>query len=166
MFRTIEDFLTDWEQESTSTLKIFTALTDDSLTQKVHKEGRTLSRLAWHITETIGEMLKHAGLEISDEIKKGTQPAQVSKFVEAYEQSSRAAVDVVKKQWTNAMLPEEIPMYGQQWRRGDVLSSLIRHQTHHRAQMTVLMRQAGLKVPGLYGPAKEEWSAYGMEAEQ
>ena len=24
-----------------------------------------------------------------------------------------------------------------------------------------LMRQAGLKVPGLYGPAMEEWSAYG-----
>jgi hypothetical protein len=27
--------------------------------------------------------------------------------------------------------------------------------------MTVLMRQAGLKVPGIYGPAKEEWSIYG-----
>ncbi len=30
--------------------------------------------------------------------------------------------------------------------------------------MTVLMRQAGLKVPGTYGPAKEEWGAIGMEA--
>jgi uncharacterized damage-inducible protein DinB len=28
--------------------------------------------------------------------------------------------------------------------------------------MTVLMRQAGIKVPGVYGPAKEEWAAYGM----
>jgi hypothetical protein len=28
--------------------------------------------------------------------------------------------------------------------------------------MTVLMRQAGLKVPGVYGPAREEWAAYGM----
>jgi len=25
------------------------------------------------------------------------------------------------------------------------------------------MRQAGLKVPGTYGPAKEEWGAFGME---
>jgi hypothetical protein len=24
------------------------------------------------------------------------------------------------------------------------------------------MRQAGLRVPGVYGPALEEWSAYGM----
>ena len=30
--------------------------------------------------------------------------------------------------------------------------------------MTVLMRQAGLTVPGVYGPAKEEWATAGMEA--
>ena len=30
--------------------------------------------------------------------------------------------------------------------------------------MTVLMRQAGLTVPGVYGPAKEEWAVAGMEA--
>jgi len=43
-----------------------------------------------------------------------------------------------------------------------VLVSLITHQAHHRGQMTVLMRQAGLKVPGVYGPAREEWAAMGM----
>lgn len=166
MFRTVDDFINDWNEEAASTLKVFRTITDDSLDQKTYKEGRTLARLAWHITETVGEMLKQAGLEISDEIKKGQQPAKVSKFVDAYEASSRVAAEVVKKQWSDAMLPEVIPMYGQQWRRGDVLSSLIRHQAHHRAQMTVLMRQAGLKVPGVYGPAKEEWSAYGMEAEK
>ena len=33
--------------------------------------------------------------------------------------------------------------------------TLINHQNHHRGQMTVLMRQAGLTVPGVYGPAKK-----------
>ena len=42
--------------------------------------------------------------------------------------------------------------------------TLINHQNHHRGQMTVLMRQAGLTVPGVYGPAKEEWATAGMEA--
>ncbi len=28
-----------------------------------------------------------------------------------------------------------------------------------RGQMTVLMRQAVLAVPGIYGPAEEEWAA-------
>lgn len=30
--------------------------------------------------------------------------------------------------------------------------------------MTVLMRQAGLTVPGIYGLSKEEWANLGMEA--
>jgi hypothetical protein len=28
--------------------------------------------------------------------------------------------------------------------------------------MTVLMRQAGLVVPGVCGPAQHEWALYGM----
>jgi hypothetical protein len=27
------------------------------------------------------------------------------------------------------------------------------------------MRQAGLKVPGIYGPAREDWASMGMPAE-
>jgi uncharacterized damage-inducible protein DinB len=41
---------------------------------------------------------------------------------------------------------------------------MIKHIVHHRGQMTVLMRQAGVQVPGIYGPAREEWSQMGMEA--
>lgn len=43
-------------------------------------------------------------------------------------------------------------MYGEIWARGLTLFYLITHQAHHRGQMTVLMRQAGLPVPGIYGP--------------
>jgi hypothetical protein len=32
--------------------------------------------------------------------------------------------------------------------------------------MTVLMRFAGLEVPGVYGPAKEEWVAYNMAPQE
>jgi hypothetical protein len=28
--------------------------------------------------------------------------------------------------------------------------------------MTVLMRQAGLKVPGVYGPTLDDWAGYGV----
>jgi uncharacterized damage-inducible protein DinB len=41
---------------------------------------------------------------------------------------------------------------------------IIKHIIHHRGQMTVLMRQAGLKVPGVYGPAREEWEKIGLES--
>jgi uncharacterized damage-inducible protein DinB len=56
-------------------------------------------------------------------------------------------------------------MYGQRWKRGFTLTALVEHQIHHRGQMTVLMRQAGLRVPGIYGPAREDWASMGMKAE-
>ena len=60
------------------------------------------------------------------------------------------------------MLDDKVKMFGQVWKRSELLSSLVRHQVHHRGQMTILMRQAGLKVPGVYGPAREEWAKMGM----
>jgi uncharacterized damage-inducible protein DinB len=64
------------------------------------------------------------------------------------------------------MLNDDISAYGQTWKKGMILKMLNGHQIHHRGQMTVLMRQAGLKVPGVYGPSKEEWAAYGMPAQE
>ena len=52
--------------------------------------------------------------------------------------------------------------YGERWTRGYTLQALVGHQVHRRGQMTVLMRQAGLRVPGVF--AREEWSAFGMAA--
>ena len=54
-------------------------------------------------------------------------------------------------------------MYGETWKRGKSLPVFLTHEMHHRGQMTVIMRLAGLKVPGIYGPSKEEWTNYGME---
>jgi uncharacterized damage-inducible protein DinB len=85
-------------------------------------------------------------------------------MIRQYESAARAVGEAVAENWTEAMLTENIPMYGEQWPRGNMLWALMAHQAHHRGQMTVLMRQAGLKVPGIYGPAREEWAALNMPA--
>jgi len=86
-------------------------------------------------------------------------------IVAQYEKSAAMVVPAVRAKWSDAQLGEMIPMYGEQWPRGTMLNALIAHQTHHRGQMTVLMRQAGVPVPGMYGPSKEEWAAMGMPAQ-
>jgi uncharacterized damage-inducible protein DinB len=164
MFRRIEDFEQAWKQESESTLKILRALTDASLAQAVGPGGRTLGRLAWHIVLTLPEMMKHAGLAVTGPAEDAPQP-RLAEMIRTYESCARAVAQEVKRSWTDAMLDESIPMYGEPWKRGFVLSALIGHQTHHRAQMTVLMRQAGLRVPGIYGPAREEWAAMNVPAQ-
>jgi uncharacterized damage-inducible protein DinB len=163
MFRRIEDFQESWKYESESTLKMMRACTDASLSQAVAPGGRTLGRLAWHITVTLPEMMGHAGLPVSGPAQDAPIPS-LAEILSSYEQSAASVAAGVGSAWNDGMLEERIPMYGEQWRRGEVLSALIAHQTHHRGQMTVLMRQAGLRVPGVYGPAAEEWAQMGMPA--
>jgi uncharacterized damage-inducible protein DinB len=166
MFRSLDEFFGMWKDESAATAKIFNALSDTALDQKVYKDGRTVYTLAWHIIKTLSEMMEHAGLKVDAPPMNGTVPHKALKIVEAYERMSQSMTKAVKKNWTDAMLAEEVPMYGEKWTRGKVLTSLVVHQIHHRGQITVLMRQAGLKVPGVYGPAREEWASMGMQPQE
>ena len=162
MYRKIEDFEKDWTYESEATLKVFKNLRDDALDQRVTPEGRSLGFLAWHLVLTIGEMLGRTGLTLEAPDESAAVPSSAAMIVKAYEQAARSVQEQVRKNWADASLMEEVNMYGEMWKRGYALSSFIHHQTHHRGQMTVLMRQAGLLVPGVYGPSKEEWAQMGM----
>jgi uncharacterized damage-inducible protein DinB len=164
MYRTLEDFLNQWKQESAMTLQVLDMLTDESLKQQITSENRTLGRLGWHLTTTLGEMMGHAGLEFEATPDNLPVPSSAKEIADAYRFSSDAMVKAIQEQWTDATLPEERNMYGDNWTVEQVLASIVLHQTHHRGQMTVLMRQAGLKVPGLYGPAMEDWAAMGAPA--
>ena len=162
MFRTIEDFQKGWAYESEATLKILRALTDASLPQKVYPEGRSLGYLAWHTALAVGEMANAAGLPVDYPGEGAPMPAHAADMAAVYQSSADSLRDQVTRNWDDEKLLDTIDMYGEKWTRGQSLSILIHHQAHHRGQMTVLMRQAGLVVPGVYGPAKEEWVKYGL----
>jgi uncharacterized damage-inducible protein DinB len=164
MFRRIEDFQKDWVYESEATLKIMRALTDESLSRKVSEEGRSLGFVAWHLATTLNEMFGQAGLEIDAPAHDGEMPNRAEEIAAAYEKGAKSVAETVALNWSDEQLEDELPMYGEKWKKGIILHALICHQAHHRGQMTVLMRQAGLKVPGVYGPAKEEWQTMGMPA--
>lgn len=162
MYRIVQDFLDDWKYETDATVKIFQSLTDPSLGKKVSDEGRSLGYLAWHIVLTLGEMGGKSGLRVACPPEDTPQPSKATEITATYESAAKSVADEVRSKWTDSSLLEEIEMYGERLKRGFALSSLLAHQIHHRAQMTVLMRQAGLKVPGVYGPSREEWSQFGM----
>jgi len=162
MFRRVDDFLKAWEHERASTLKVLAVLTDASLAQAVTSEGRTLGRLAWHLATTPAEMMERTGLKVGGPSHESPPPKASAAILATYEAASKAVADGVAE-WTDATLAVQDEMYGEKWARGQTLQALIVHQAHHRGQMTVLMRQAGLNVPGVYGPSREEWTAFGMQ---
>jgi uncharacterized damage-inducible protein DinB len=162
VFSRIQDFQTIWKNETEATLKLFRVLTDASLNQSVAPQDRNLGRIAWHIATTIPEMMTQTGLRFSELDPHASVPSSAAAIAEAYEKVASALGEKVTAEWTDATLSSTDTLYGETWARGFTLAVLIHHQIHHRGQMTVLMRQAGLRVPGIYGPAREEWAGYGM----
>jgi len=162
VIRRIEDFEEIWTEESSRTSRIFSQLNDLSLSRSGGPEGRTLGRMAWHITLTIPEMMTQTGLSFSVAIPESPVPTSTEVIRGTYSLLSNELLAQVRAHWTDQTLEICDEMYGQHWKRGYTLTALIFHQIHHRGQMTLLMRQAGLTVPGLFGPAREEWTSMGM----
>ncbi|MHC4225649.1 MAG: DinB family protein [Planctomycetota bacterium] len=162
MFTSIEQFETHWTDEAGKTLRIFESLTDESLGQEVAGEHRTIARIASHITTSMPEMLQRMGIKLPLDVDAPV-PVTAAAAYQQYATTSNDLLAAIQADWTDETLSQVDDMYGMQWKRGFSLYVLLIHQTHHRGQMTVLMRQAGLKVPGIYGPAREEWEEYGMQ---
>jgi uncharacterized damage-inducible protein DinB len=163
MIRSLSDFEHLWSAQLESTQKVFKHLTDKSLSQEFSPHVRTLGRLAWHITVTIPEMMERTGLKIAGPRPEDPVPGSAKAIFAGYSQAAIALLEQIKSTWSDATLEITDDMYGEQWKRGKTLEALIHHEIHHRGEMIVLMRLAGLSVPGLYGPTREEWARYGME---
>ncbi|MEP0827236.1 MAG: DinB family protein [bacterium] len=163
MFTRIEDFLATWKQHSSGTQRYFDALTDSSLQQKSAAGERTIARAAWHIVTSLSEMAGRTGLKLSGPSESAPIPKTAKEITEGYRQLSHSLAEEVRKNWNDASLQVEDDMYGSNWKRGLTLRIIIDHEIHHRGQLSILMRQAGLKVPGIFGPSLEEWSQHGMK---
>jgi uncharacterized damage-inducible protein DinB len=164
MYRKLSDFEQAFAGTTEATGKVFAALTDKSLGQAVGEGYRTLGQLAWHLVTSYAEVMPRTGLTVKSVDDKSLPPASADAIRAGYAAVTKELGAAIKANWNDAALEVMDDMYGEQWPRGLTLSILLNHEIHHRGQMTVLMRQAGLKVPGVMGSSKEEWSAYGMEA--
>ena len=156
MFTAIRHFLNAWRHESASTARLFAELTDAALAQRVAPGHRTLGELAWHIVVSQREIVGRTGLAYDAPRKADAQPPRAAAIQSAYVDAAKALAAAVEREWKDETLRVKDSMYGQMWPRGLTLDVVLRHEIHHRGQMTVLMRQAGLRVPGLYGASKDE----------
>jgi uncharacterized damage-inducible protein DinB len=163
MYRKIADFVDDWKSEEQSTLKIFSMTGNEKISAKVADNIRSLGQLAWHITQTLTEMPHKAGIVKEDYLEHEPLPATFDEIISQYKKYSKKLITSLKKNWKDSDLIRLVELYGEKWEKRKVLSALINHQIHHRAQMTVIMRLQNMKVPGIYGPAREEWLQFGMQ---
>jgi uncharacterized damage-inducible protein DinB len=164
MFRRISDFLKSYENLTTNTVKLLGALTDENLDQAVANGHRTIGQIAWHIVVSVPEMMNQTGLGLSAVNDHAMPPSSADAIRDGYAAVTRELVAAIQTKWTDESLTMTDDMYGEQWPRGVSLSAVLLHEAHHRGQLTVLLRQAGAEVPGVFGPSKNEWARFGMEA--
>jgi uncharacterized damage-inducible protein DinB len=156
MYRKINDFMKDWKYESALTAQVLDALTDESLAQEIAPGMRNLGQLAYHMVTSIPQILKQTGLQFESEYKKNQVPTSAKAIAAAYRTISQRAAEAVESQWTDDTLFEKKDIYGQPWPNRVTLHATISHEVHHRGQLSILMRQAGLTVPAIYGPNYEQ----------
>lgn len=157
MFHTAEEFLTSYGYESATTAKVLAALTDESLAQRKAEGHPSLGDIAWHIATTHGMMLNQCGFSVHANenwmMPAGTTAQQI------LDEYNTAVASTKAEAATKS--PEDLQKVYNMWGMMDwpvhiSLNALIHHEVHHRGQLSVLMRQAGLTVPSIYGPNYEE----------
>ncbi|USK47896.1 DinB family protein [Bacillus sp. CMF12] len=162
MYHSLSDFFKSWEFEAGATSRVLKNLTDESLKQEVTPNQWSLGRIAWHTVTAIKVISSQVGLRFAAPSEDWSVPSSANFIAESYTSSSNNLIEALETHWTDQTLLEQIDFFGTKMTKGSLLLFLNQHQTHHRGQMTILMRQAGLSVPGIYGPSKEEWAQFGM----
>ena len=155
MFRRIEDFTRTWRRESVATALVLERLSDDSLRRRLDPHQRSIGEVAWHVVVSVSEILGKARIDCPGPSKRDPYPGQASHIHLAYVDVSNRVPGIVESTWGDR-LDVALHFYGSMTARGEVLAILLRHEIHHRGQLTAQMRPAGLKVPGVYGPSADD----------
>jgi uncharacterized damage-inducible protein DinB len=155
-----EQFLKAWEWEAEKTIEVLRALPANQYDFRPDPKGRSLGEMAWHLSE--GDAYMTHGIE-NGTFTSGSKPPgierprTIAELAPGYERIHRDAVERVKK-----LKPEDydrtVPFFdGRPISVRDILwSTVLHHHIHHRGQLMLLCRQAGGRVPGVYGPNRED----------
>lgn len=160
-----EQFLTAYDKEHATTLRVLRAYPPDQLDLKPHPRSNSARDLAW-----IFVLERGLGTKVwNDEFFKGTTkvsgkppspPEKLDDLIAALEKAHKEFRDVVSSA-SDADLNEKVHFFTAPKTMGEIsridwLWFLLSDQIHHRGQLSVYLRMAGGKVPSIYGPTADE----------
>lgn len=155
MYRIVNDFIQDWEKSCNGTLSVFESITEEKKSFEIVEGHNSLEWLSWHLTTAPAYFMGQVGLTLNVELNPSATPSTVQEIINTYKIAKEQVVKTVKENFTDESLSENVNSHGQATPIGALLRAMVDHQTHHRAQMQVLLRQAGLNVPSVMGPTQE-----------
>jgi uncharacterized damage-inducible protein DinB len=159
----IKEFLIrEFDHEMANTRKTLERVPADKWDWKPHQKSGTVGWLSGHIATLPGygtTILRRPSLDIAGANfpRVETHAQLIDTFDRASEDTRKALADLNEEQlghnWTltnNGQTIFAMPRY-------DALRAMcFNHIVHHRAQLTVYLRQLNVPVPALYGPSADE----------
>jgi uncharacterized damage-inducible protein DinB len=161
-----ELLLPHYDQEVQNTRRILAVVPDDRFSWKPHEKSMSLGRLASHVAELPNflTIIQTDGMELATSNMKPFLPATRAEMLAGFEEratEARRAIanssdEHLAKSWKLTWKGQEV--FG--GARNLLLQTTICHQVHHRAQLTVYLRQNDVVFPGVYGPSADEMAAF------
>lgn len=147
-----------WKGEFPATVRVLSAVRDESRDYRPDNKSRTAWEIATHIAtadqwflESIQRGVFHFDADAVKQIE--SQFRQVQDIVAFYEQRIPAALDRLDEA-TGDQLAEELDFFGMmKMSRAAWIGFANNHSVHHRGQLSSYLRGLGSKVPDIYGPS-------------
>lgn len=159
-----EVLLIDFDAEAISTRRVLERVPSDKADWKPHDKSFTLGALASHVATlaSFGNMIL-----TTETLDLGATKFPTHQFTTAEDAVEAAAGfaaeirtnlaalsdDALQGTWT-LQFGEHVIFAGPRMLAYRVM--FFNHLIHHRAQITVYLRQLGVAVPGIYGPSADE----------
>lgn len=160
-----EIFLRIWEREAKTTQKVMHAFPPESLGFKPHERSRSIRDLAWQcvIDERVIEKILDGANDLRNAPPSPPPPEKMEEIAAAHEAAHRNASDKMRRPETEFSQKVTVTTRGGsiQLEQAETIWDNLLDQIHHRGQLTIYLRQAGGKVPSIYGPSGDEGMSFG-----
>lgn len=164
MTKQLEPILAELEAEAATTKRVLDRVPGDKLAWRPHEHSMTMGELAMHIAMTPGVIARMAQtdqFEIDPARIGPPQPVGTDEILRAHDASVTDATAYVKGlSDETAMALWSLRVQGKTLltmpRTALMRTLMLNHWYHHRGQLSVYLRLAGVAVPSIYGPSHDE----------
>jgi uncharacterized damage-inducible protein DinB len=161
-------FLRVWDREFRTTLNVLRSFPEDARDGKPHERSRSARDLAWQcviderVMATITEKPAH---DLRNASPSPIPPDTMRDIAAAYQAAHAAAFRKVESvseeefgRMVTSILSDPRSDHAFEWKmpQPDALWANLMDQVHHRGQLAIYLRQAGGKVPSIYGPSGDQ----------
>ena len=159
----IDTFLETWERESQGTIHVLESIPEERYAFRPDPEGRSIGEMAWHLCEIEGGLsqgIVARRFDPAEELPELKRPAEAKLLAPGYRRVHEDAVGRLRGLKLEELdEPVNLPGGATMTIRELLWHAMLHHIIHHRAQLVLLVRQAGGMPPGLFGPNREETQA-------